>query len=75
MVMAILDVRDQIEAFVTSASVLGGAMAYASGSAALTALILGEQATVASARVTHALGRGFAVGLPLATIVFIVLSI
>jgi hypothetical protein len=65
---AVVNAKDLVDVFVTSTSVLGGTMAYASGNAALTSLILGETEEAASTRLNRALGLGFAVGLTLAMI-------
>jgi hypothetical protein len=65
---AIGNAHDLIEIAISSAAVLGGAMAYCSGRAAAVSAIRGEQAEVLADRINLGLADGFIFGLPLAGI-------
>jgi len=58
------DVRELLNAAVTAVSVLGGAMAYASGYFASRAMSEEQSPEILAQRVNEALGRGFDLGWP-----------
>lgn len=68
------DIRDLIEVFVTAVSVLGGAMAYSSGSAAARAVADQQSSDVLAKQVNEGLAVGFEWGMPLAAIALILLT-
>jgi hypothetical protein len=61
------EVRALIEVAVTAVSVLGGAMAYCSGFAAVRAMVESQPPEVLSQRINEGIAKGFVCGFPLAT--------
>lgn len=61
-----------VQSAVTAVSILGGAMAYTSGYNAARALADEDPPEVAGQSINEGLGRGFAVGFPLAFLVSII---
>jgi len=74
-VSAIGNVRDLIEIAVTAMSVMGGVMAYSSGSAALGSVLAGEAPELLGEKVNRGLAWGFMIGLPTGTVTSILLLI
>jgi hypothetical protein len=73
--MAALDpggLHTLIETAVTAVSVLGGAMAYASGFAAAQGVAAGDSPQQLSARINEALAKGFVYGGPLSALALII---
>jgi hypothetical protein len=66
------EVHSTIESIVTAVSILGGAMAYESGLAAVKTMAANRPARVLSQRVNEGLGVGFLWGAPLALVISIV---
>ncbi len=67
-----MEVRELVEAAVTSISTLGGSMAYFSGFAAAKASVENSTPEVLSQTVNESLGAGFVVGCPLALATLII---
>ena len=68
------NLRDLVEIIVTAISLLGGAMAYASGWAALRAVNVAAPPEELARRVNEGLAVGFLYGWPLAVFVAILLA-
>jgi len=66
------EVRELVEAAVTSISVLGGSMAYFSGFAAAQASVENSAPETLGQAVNESLGAGFVVGCPLALATLII---
>jgi len=64
--------RNLLNAVVTAISVLGGAMAYASGYCAIRAMSENQRPDVLARRVNEALGRGFDFGWPVGIVALII---
>ncbi|MGH2975322.1 MAG: hypothetical protein ACRDLL_10720 [Solirubrobacterales bacterium] len=64
--------RDLLETAVTAVSILGGVMACTSGYAASQAMAEGQRPEILGQRVNEGIAEGFAVGWPLAVLVFII---
>ncbi len=64
--------RDLLETAVTAVSILGGVMAYTSGYAASHAMAEDQRPEILGQRVNEGIAQGFAVGWPLAILVFII---
>ncbi len=64
--------RELLETAVTAVSILGGAMAWASGYAASQAMAESQPPDVLSRRINEGIAEGFTVGWPLAILVFII---
>jgi hypothetical protein len=64
--------RELLETAVTAASILGGAMAWTSGYSASQAMAESQSAEILGQRVNEGIGEGFAIGWPLAILVFII---
>ena len=64
--------RELLEAAVTAVSILGGAMALTSGYSASQAMAESKPSDMLGQRVNEGLGEGFAIGWPLAVLVFII---
>lgn len=62
----------ELLAAVTAVSILGGAMALTSGYSASQAMAEAQSPDTLGQRVNEGLGEGFAVGWPLAVLVFII---
>jgi hypothetical protein len=67
----ITEIHSTIEGIVTAVSILGGAMAYESGLAAVKAMARSSPDVLAQ-RVNEGMGIGFLWGAPLAFVIFIV---
>ena len=66
------EVRELVEAAVSSISVLGGSMAYFSGFAAAQASVENSTPETLSQAVNESLGAGFVVGCPMALATLII---
>jgi hypothetical protein len=64
--------NELVQSAITAVSILGGAMAYTSGYNAARALAEEDPPEVAGQSINEGLGRGFAVGFPLAFVVSII---
>jgi len=73
LVLDLGDLRNLIESAATAVSVLGGAMAIESGSAAKKATYEGWGPPVVAQLINESLGRGFSWGLPTATFCLMIL--
>lgn len=72
--MDIEALREMIEAAIGGASVLGGAMAYQTGWAAMRALFQGASPEFLSTEIDLGVAHGFLWGGPLSAIVFILMG-
>lgn len=64
--------RELLQTAVTAVSILGGAMAWASGYAASQAMNESQSPEILSQRINESIGEGFTVGWLLATLIFII---